>query len=169
MIKEIYLAGGCFWGVEHLLKQINGVVSTEVGYANGNTENPDYRSVCGGRTGYAETVHLSYDSEKVTLKLILEVFFQAVDPTSFHRQGMDFGSQYRSGIYYVDEEDIEVSQNVLNDLSTKYRDEIVVELEPMKNFVVAEEYHQKYLDNNAGGYCHINPQLFEMARKANAE
>jgi len=95
--KEIYLAGGCFWGTEHYFKQIDGVVDTEVGYANGTTENPTYKEVCTDKTGFAETVHVTYNPDKVSLKFLLEMYFKAIDPTSINRQGNDMGTQYRTG------------------------------------------------------------------------
>ena len=104
-LKEIYLAGGCFWGTEHYFKQIDGVVDTEVGYANGTTENPTYKDVCTDKTGFAETVHVTYNPDKVSLKFLLEMFFKAIDPTSINRQGHDTGTQYRTGVYYTDSTD----------------------------------------------------------------
>ena len=103
-LKEIYLAGGCFWGAEHYFKQIDGVVDTEVGFANGTTANPTYKEVCTDKTGFAETVHVTYDSAKVSLKFLLEMYFKAIDPTSINRQGHDTGTQYRTGVYYTDKD-----------------------------------------------------------------
>ena len=104
-LKEIYLAGGCFWGTEHYFKQIDGVVDTEVGYANGITENPTYKEVCTDKTGFAETVHVIYNPDKVSLEFLLEMYFKAIDPTSINRQGHDTGTQYRTGVYYTDSSD----------------------------------------------------------------
>lgn len=167
MDKEIYFAGGCFWGTEHFLKQIRGVKATEVGYANGNIEHPTYKQVCTGETGFAETVKVKYDAREVELKTLIELYFMTIDPTSRNKQGNDIGSQYRTGIYYVDIEDRSVIQSLLEQLSLKYSNPIVVEVSSLKNFYLAETYHQDYLDKNPNGYCHINPQLFDYARKAN--
>lgn len=165
---EIYLAGGCFWGTEHFLKQIRGVESTEAGYANSHVENPTYKEVCTGNTGAAETVKVVYDPQVVKLALLLDLYFQTIDPTSINRQGGDSGEQYRTGIYYTDKEDLPVIEKAVDDLAKEYAKPIAIEVMPLTNFFNAEEYHQDYLDKNAGGYCHINPKLFEMARKANA-
>lgn len=165
---EIYLAGGCFWGTEHFLKQIRGVESTEAGYANSHVENPTYKEVCTGNTGAAETVKVVYDPQVVKLALLLDLYFQTIDPTSINRQGGDSGEQYRTGIYYTDKEDLPVIEKAMDDLAKEYAKPIAIEVMPLTNFFNAEEYHQDYLDKNAGGYCHINPKLFEMARKANA-
>lgn len=166
---EIYLAGGCFWGTEHFLKQINGIMNTEVGYANGKTENPSYQEVCKNNTGHAETVKVQYNPEEVSLKTILELFFMTIDPTSLNKQGGDRGTQYRAGIYFADENDLQTIQHELSLLAKKYTQPIVVEVKSLENFYKAEDYHQDYLDKNEGGYCHINPALFDFARKANAK
>lgn len=167
--SEIYLAGGCFWGTEHFLKQIRGVESTEAGYANGNTKNPTYEEVCHNNTGFAETVKVVYNPQEVSLGLLLDLYFKTIDPTSINRQGNDKGSQYRTGIYYTDPTDLPVIRNSISALEKNYTKPIVVEVEPLKNFYKAEGYHQDYLDKHPGGYCHINPQLFELARRANAK
>lgn len=167
-LSGIYFAGGCFWGTEHFMKQIDGVKSTEVGYANGYTENPTYQEVCTGNTGFAETVKVSYDPCEVDLKLLLDLYFKTIDPTSLNRQGGDQGTQYRTGIYYVEDNDLPVIKAVINDISEKYTKPIVVEVEPLSNFYNAEIYHQDYLDKNPGGYCHLGPDLFDFAKKANA-
>lgn len=166
-LRDIYLAGGCFWGTEHFMKQIRGVKSTEAGYANGNVTNPTYRQVCDGHTGFAETVKVTYDPDEVALPLLLDLFFQTIDPTSLNRQGNDRGTQYRSGVYYTDQADVPAIEEAIRGLEKKYSRPIVVEVKPLANFYPAEAYHQDYLDKNAGGYCHIRPELFEMARKAN--
>ena len=165
---EIYFAGGCFWGTEHFLKQIRGVESTQVGYANSNVANPSYEQVCSGKTNAAETVKVVYDPKTVDLNLLLDLYFKTIDPTSLNRQGNDRGTQYRTGIYYVDKEDLPVIKQAIQLLSAQYKTPIVLEVKPLTNFYPAETYHQDYLDKNPGGYCHINPALFEMARKANA-
>lgn len=166
-LRDIYLAGGCFWGTEHFMKQIRGVKATEAGYANGNVANPTYRQVCDGNTGFAETVKVTYDPREVTLPLLLDLFFQTIDPTSLNRQGNDRGTQYRSGVYYTDEADLPVIEKALQRLKKNYSRPLAVEVKPLANFYPAEDYHQDYLDKNVGGYCHIRPELFEMARKAN--
>ena len=142
--KEIYFAGGCFWGTEHFLKQIRGVVSTEVGYANGITQNPSYREVSQGNTQFAETVKVIYKPEEVSLPQLIELYFETIDPTSLNKQGNDIGTQYRTGIFYTDKSDQALIKNLLNNLSSLYKKPIVVENLPLKNFYPAEEYHQDY-------------------------
>ena len=166
---EIYLAGGCFWGTEHFLKQIRGVERTEVGYANSMVSNPTYQEVCTGSTGAAETVKVIYDPQILHLDLLLDLYFQTIDPTSLNRQGEDCGLQYRTGIYYVNQDDLSVIEAAIGDLAKEYTEPIVIEVKPLLNFYLAEEYHQDYLNKNVGGYCHINPKLFELARKANTK
>ncbi len=165
-LKEIYLAGGCFWGTEHYFKQIDGVVDTEVGYANGITENPTYKEVCTDKTGFAETVHVIYNPDKVSLKFLLEMYFKAIDPTSINRQGHDTGTQYRTGVYYTDSSDEATISKVFDEEQKHIQGKIVVENLPLKNFYKAEDYHQDYLDKNPDGYCHLPQSLFEFARKA---
>ena len=166
-MKEIYLAGGCFWGTEHFFKQVRGVTSTEVGYANGHTSDPTYEQVCSHTTGFAEAVHLQYAPDQLTLSKILELYFLTIDPTSLNRQGGDVGDQYRTGIYYTDSTDLPVIQAALSALQSKYSKPLAIELAPLKNFYNAEDYHQDYLDKNPSGYCHIRPELFRIAREAN--
>lgn len=165
-VKEIYFAGGCFWGTEHFMQQIDGVVSTQVGYANGNKKNPTYQEVCTGTTDFAETVKVSYCPEKADLPFLINLFFKTIDPTSVNRQGFDVGTQYRTGIYYVDAMDEEIIDKTVKDLAKNYKEPLQVEVKPLENFYPAEDYHQKYLDKNPGGYCHIHPGLFDLARKA---
>lgn len=167
MTKEIYLAGGCFWGTEHYFKQIRGVISTEVGYANGNTSNPTYEEVYTDTTGFAECVKICYDSDIVELRLLLEMFFRSIDPTSLNRQGNDVGTRYRTGIYYTTIDDLATIEEVYNDIQRIIGEELMVELEPLRSFYPAEEYHQDYLDKNPAGYCHIPFELMIMAREAN--
>lgn len=167
MIKEIYFAGGCFWGTQHLIKQIRGVVATEVGYANGTTANPTYDEVYTDTTGHVETVRIEYDSEVVSLQLLLEIFFRSIDPTSLNRQGGDSGTRYRTGVYYTDAEDLTTINEMFKAVQQDYDDEIVVELEPLKTFYAAEEYHQDYLDKNPTGYCHVPHYLIAIARNMN--
>ena len=165
-LKEIYLAGGCFWGTEHYFKQIDGVVDTEVGYANGTTENPTYKDVCTDKTGFAETVHVIYNPDKVSLKFLLEMYFKAIDPTSINQQGHDTGTQYRTGVYYTDITDEATISKVFDEEQKHIQGKIAVENLPLKNFYKAEDYHQDYLDKNPDGYCHLPQSLFEFARKA---
>jgi peptide methionine sulfoxide reductase msrA/msrB len=152
--KEIYLAGGCFWGVQAYIDRIIGVEYTNVGYANGNSEKTEYYSL--KETGHAETVYVVYDPEKITLEELLGYFYGIIDPTILNKQGNDIGGQYRSGIYYVDEEDREIIESVTASEEARLGKEIVTEIEPLKNYVLAEDYHQNYLDKNPGGYCHID-------------
>lgn len=165
-MKEIYLAGGCFWGTEHYFKQINGVMDTEVGFANGNTENPTYKEVYTDTTGYAETVHIKYDDNVVDLGFLLNMFFLAIEPTSLNRQGHDEGTRYRTGVYYTDESDLHIIRKVFTEQQALLDEPIAVEVLPLKNFYTAEEYHQDYLDKNPTGYCHLPQSLFDFARKS---
>ncbi|NLL72138.1 MAG: peptide-methionine (S)-S-oxide reductase MsrA [Clostridiales bacterium] len=164
--KEIYLAGGCFWGTEKYLSLIPGVIRTRVGYANGRTKNPTYEEVCHMDTGHAETVHAIYDPSKIRLEHLLSLYYNVIDPTSLNRQGCDVGSQYRTGIYYTDPSDEEIINNSLKDLQSAYTENIVIEVMPLKNYYSAEEYHQKYLDKNLDGYCHIGQDKFAQAMMA---
>ena len=164
-MKEIYFAGGCFWGTEHYFKQIKGVVKTEVGYANGLTENPTYQEVYTDQTGYAETVHVTFNPDVVSLEFLLKMFFKAIDPTSLNKQGHDEGTRYRTGIYYIDSEDLPIIEKVYAEEQKQYNEKLVVEKKPLQNFYTAEEYHQDYLDKNPNGYCHLPQALFEYARE----
>lgn len=155
-LKEIWLAGGCFWGVEAYMARIYGVADVTVGYANGNVANPSYELVCTGTTGAAETVHVTYDPERVSLKVVLEHFFKIIDPTTVYRQGNDVGPQYRSGVFYKDKADLAVIEEVVKNEQTKYNKKIVTEILPLTSYYLAEEYHQDYLEKNPGGYCHID-------------
>ena len=161
MIKEIYLAGGCFWGTQKFFDQFAGVLETEVGYANGLTANPSYQEVCAS-SGHAETVKIVYDNDFISLSKLLEYYFMTIDPLSYHRQGMDMGVQYRTGIYYTDEVDLPELKAFYAGEQAKYRQKLEVELLPLENFWPAEEYHQKYLDKNPGGYCHIPRSLLKL-------
>ena len=165
-LKEIYLAGGCVWGTEHYFKQIDGVVDTEVGYANGTTENPTYKDVCTDKTGFAETVHVTYNPDKVSLRFLLEMYFKAIDPTSVNQQGHDIGTQYRTGVYYTDSADETTIKEIFTEQQQYVKGMIAVENLPLKNFYKADDYHQDYLDKNPDGYCHLPKSLFEFARKA---
>lgn len=158
-MKDIFLAGGCFWGVQKYFDLVDGVIGTEVGYANGNGKNPTYKNVCEG-SGHAEVVHVIYNSDIIKLDRLLEYYFEIIDPTSFHKQGNDEGIQYRTGIYYTDKKDVEVIVKGLDILQQKYSKPIVVEVEKLKNFTRAEKYHQKFLENHPFSYCHIPQRKF---------
>ena len=167
MTKMIYFAGGCFWGMEKYFLLIEGVVDTEVGYANGTTANPSYEQVCTGQTHHAETVRVEYDPARVALKVLIELFLDAIDPTSVNKQGGDVGTQYRTGIYYTDEADLFVIQREIDAIRPKFVLPIAVEVMPFVHFFPAEEYHQRYLEKNPAGYCHIGAALFEHAATGN--
>ena len=155
-LKEIYLAGGCFWGIEAFFSKIIGICTTKVGYANGESENPSYEEVCTLDTGHVEAVKLLYDSEIISLQRILEEFFKIIDPLSLNRQGGDIGKQYRTGIYYSNESDLAIIKKIFDNEQKKYKNNIVTEIEANDVFYEAEEYHQKYLEKNPGGYCHVD-------------
>lgn len=158
-MNEIYLAAGCFWGAQAYFDRLEGVVETEVGYANGNTINPTYEEVCRKNTGFAETVRVVFDEKIIPLSHILLRYFKIIDPTVVDRQGPDIGNQYRTGIYYTSEEDIKIINEKIDELALKYTDPIKVEIKPLVNYYKAEEYHQKYLQKNPKGYCHIDLNL----------
>ena len=166
-IKEIYFAGGCFWGTEHLFQLVRGVVATEVGYANGKIKNPTYEQVISHTTGFAEAVKVQYDADAVNLPLLIELYFKSIDPTTIDRQGNDIGDNYRSGIYSTDKETEALVKTEVAKLAKNYSKPVVVETIPLKNFYKAEDYHQDYLDKNPGGYCHIPLSVFEEAKNAN--
>lgn len=166
-MSEIYLAGGCFWGAQHYLRQINGVIDTCVGYANGNTDNPTYKEVYTDTTGYAETVRVEYNPDIVGLELLLRLYFDSIDPTSLNKQGGDEGTRYRTGIYYTSTADLPTIRTVYAEVEERIGEPLAVEVEPLRGFYPAEEYHQDYLINNPDGYCHLPKALFEYARKAN--
>ena len=165
MTKTIYLAGGCFWGTQRYFDCLPGVLETEVGYANGKTANPSYEQVKYANTGHAETVRVVYDAEQICLEELLEQYYKVIDPTSVNRQGGDVGMQYRTGIYYTDPADGETAVKSLAKLQEQYDKPLAVECEPLAHFYSAEEYHQKYLEKNPFGYCHIAPGLFEAAKQ----
>jgi len=154
-MKQIYLAGGCFWGMQRYFDRVAGVVDTEVGFANGNMMNPSYVEVCTGKTGFAEVVKVTYNEEVIPLSGILDVFFRAIDPTLLNRQGNDIGPQYRTGIYYEDIHDGEAALAFVRLEQQKYSRPIVTEIGQLRNYYPAEEYHQHYFEKNPAGYCHI--------------
>lgn len=165
MVKSIYLAGGCFWGTAHLFSLVPGVTSSTTGYANSIVENPTYEQVCTGRTHAAETVRVDYDDTKVSLTDLLKLYFKSIDPVSLNRQGNDIGTQYRTGIYYVDPSDLPVIEAQVGVIQRRLTEPVAVEVEALQNFYPAEEYHQDYLYKNPRGYCHISPALFREARE----
>lgn len=154
-MKKIIFAGGCFWGVEKFFSIIPGVKETEVGYANGNIEYPSYNDVCHGNTNFAEACLVVYDEQEVSLDTLLDKFWSIIDPTSVNRQGNDVGSQYRSGIYYIYDEDLSTIIMSKRKIETLYKNNVVTEVKRLENYYKAEEEHQKYLDKNPNGYCHI--------------
>ena len=158
-LKEIYLAGGCFWGLEAYMSRIYGVYEVTSGYANGKTENPKYEDLIYNDSGHAETVHVRYDPSKVTLKTLLDYYFKVIDPTSVNKQGNDSGDQYRTGIYYENEADLSTIQKKMDEVAEKFSKPIVVEVTPLTQYYMAEEYHQDYLEKNPNGYCHIDINL----------
>lgn len=168
-MREIYFAGGCFWGTQHFFKQIRGILGTEAGYANGHKPDPTYQEVYTDQTGYAETVRVMYDPDQISLELLTELYFKSIDPVSLNKQGEDVGTRYRTGIYYTSEEDIPTLKRVYDSIAEQYDAPLAVELEPLRNFYYAEEYHQDYLDKNPTGYCHLPQTLFEFARTKSRE
>lgn len=161
MNKTIYLAGGCFWGVAEYYRRLKGIFSTEVGYAQGTTENPTYREVCTQTTNHTETVEVVYNTDEISLEKVIEHFFRMIDPTTLNRQGNDIGTQYRSGIYSKDLEEVEEIIKMVESYQAHYDKPIVVEVEQLKEFYKAEEDHQDYLVKNPFGYCHINFNLIK--------
>ncbi|EPY2271225.1 peptide-methionine (S)-S-oxide reductase MsrA [Clostridium sporogenes] len=155
-MKEIVLAGGCFWGVEEYMSRIKGIVETKVGYANGIKENPSYKEVCSGTTGHAEACYIKYDESIISLEELLNKFWSIIDPTVLNKQGNDRGTQYRTGIFYLNEKDLNIITKSKSREQKNYKKPIVTEVGPLKYFYEAEEYHQKYLKKNPEGYCHIH-------------
>jgi len=155
-MRELYVAGGCFWGVEEYFSLVPGVADAVSGYANGSVANPTYEQVCSGATGHAETVRVTYNPAVVSLKTLVEQLFAIIDPLSVNRQGNDVGSQYRTGVYYVDTADEPAIRAAFDAEQAKHAQPIATELEPLACFYEAEEYHQDYLRKNPGGYCHVN-------------
>ncbi len=150
----ITLGGGCFWCVEAVFEQVDGVQTVESGYSNGQLNNPSYEQVCGGRTGHNEVVRVTFDNERISLSEILEIFFHIHDPTTLNYQGNDVGPQYRSGIYLHSEGQRDVAQAVLAQAQAAHGGRVVTELLPLSNYWRAENYHQHYFANHPGqGYC----------------
>ncbi len=162
----LYLAGGCFWGMEKVLKILDGVTETRTGYANGTKEDPRYEDVCRDDTGHRETVRVTYDPAVLPLRKLMKAYFLCIDPQQRNRQGNDFGSQYQTGVYYKEESFREELEKIFEEEKKKYR-RFFVELEPLKCFYEAEEYHQGYLDAHPDGYCHITSAEMREVRKLN--
>ena len=162
--RVIYFAGGCFWGVEHMMAQVPGVLNARSGYANGTVDNPDYRTVTTGATGHRETVEVTYNPALVTLQELVGLFFSAIDPTVENRQGNDIGTQYQTGIYYQDGMDGEIIRQLADAEQAKHPS-FHVEIKPLSSFWEAEDYHQDYLVKNPGGYCHLTQADFDRARQ----
>ena len=160
-VNTIYLAGGCFWGLQKFFDQFDGVIRTEVGYANGPDQAPSYQEVCAD-SGHAETVLVEYDETKMPLNKLLEYYFMVIDPISVNRQGHDEGIQYRTGIYYTAEDQLPEIREIYAREERKVGQKLAVVVEPLKNFFSAEEYHQKYLEKNPGGYCHIPAHFYGL-------
>ena len=165
-LREIYFAGGCFWGVEAYFERLPGVINVLSGYANGRTEHPTYQQVIYADTGHAETIQVRYDPSQISMDDLLWHFFRIIDPTTLNRQGNDVGTQYRSGIYTTDANDRAHVAYALSLLQQQYDTPIVIENEPLEHFYLAEEYHQDYLEKNPGAYCHVDLNLLnEPLRK----
>lgn len=159
-MNTIYLAGGCFWGLQKFFDQFDGIVETVVGYANGNTENPTYEEVKSQSSGHAETVKVSYDPAVISLDDILDKFYMVIDPVSVNKQGEDEGISYRTGIYYTSPAELPTIKKANDKIEANIGKKTAVEIEELKNFYPAEEYHQKYLEKNPDGYCHIGGCFF---------
>lgn len=160
-MKSIVLAGGCFWGVEAYFKRVKGVLATRVGYAQGIKDNPDYKAVCSGETGHAEVCDVIFDEEILSLEKVLEHFFRIINPTSLNKQGADEGTQYRTGIYYNNYDDLEIIKKCVEEEQKKYKEKILTEIDVLDEFFDAEDYHQEYLEKNPGGYCHVDFSLIK--------
>ena len=163
-MRTIYLAGGCFWGMQQFFDQFEGVVSTQVGYANGPDRAPTYEQVCQD-SGHAETVRIDYDEGKLSLDRLLDLFFMVIDPLSVNKQGGDEGIQYRTGVYYTAADQLPLLRAAFDREAAQVGAPLAVELLPLNNFFPAEEYHQKYLKKNPGGYCHIPSRLLHLEQK----
>lgn len=162
--KDIWFAAGCFWGAQKFFKLVEGVEFTEVGFCNGNLDNPTYQEVYTDTTGHAECVHVRYNPSVVSLRHLTELFFKIIDPLSLNKQGEDVGTRYRTGVYYDNPKDAEELASVFSQIRQSLGVEsFPVELLPLKCFFPADEYHQDYLDKNPAGYCHLSPAIFKLA------
>lgn len=163
-MKTIYLAGGCFWGTEHYMRQLDGVAATVVGYANGEVESPSYEEVYTDKTGHVECVKVVYDEDVVSLATVCRMFFRSIDPLLLNRQGSDCGTRYRTGIYWSDPYDQLIVEQIYAEVQGRYNEPLAVEKCPLKCFFSAEDYHQDYLVKNADGYCHLSLETFKLVR-----
>ena len=163
-MKEIYFAAGCFWGAQHFFAGVDGVKEAVAGYANGNGENPSYEQVYTDNTGFAETVRVRYDEARISLPQLTELYFTIIDPLSLNKQGGDEGTRYRTGVYYTDKADADAIRPVFGAVAQRLGAPLAVELEPLRNFYMAEERHQDYLDKNPDGYCHVPLKTFRYLR-----
>ena len=154
--QRICVAGGCFWGTQAYLRKLPGALNTQVGYANSRMPDPSYELVCSGATDAAEAVMVDYDADVLPLSLLLEAFFRTIDPTAVNCQGNDRGTQYRSGIYWLDGRDVPAIEAAIARVQAQCAAPVVTEVAPLENFTPAEDYHQDYLQKNVGGYCHVN-------------
>lgn len=162
--QEIYLAGGCFWGVQEYVRRIEGVVTTQVGYINCEKENPSYEDICHQKVKAIEGVKVMFDDEVLSLTKLLNKFYKIIDPTSKDKQGNDMGFQYRSGIYYTKDTQRDTIEESITRLQQEYDEEIVIEIKPLENYYPAEEYHQDYLQKQPNGYCHIPKSVMEASK-----
>ena len=163
-MKEIYFASGCFWGAQHFFAGVDGVKEAVAGYANGNGVNPKYEQVYTDTTGFAETVRVTYNESRISLPELTELYFTIIDPLSLNKQGGDIGTRYRTGVYYTEEADRALIAPVFDAEAQRLGAPLVVELEPLRNFYLAEERHQDYLDKNPDGYCHVPLKTFRYLR-----
>ena len=157
----IYLVGGCFWGVEAFIARLKGVNNIEVGYANGRDLAPTYEKVCSGKTGHAETVKVTYNPKIITLEDILENYYKIIDPFSKNHQGEDIGTQYKTGIYWQEISQKDIILNFIKEKQKLESKRIFIEVSPIHCFYTAEDYHQKYLERNPQGYCHVDLNLID--------
>ena len=162
-MDTIFLAGGCFWGTQHYMSLIDGVVETVVGYANGSLPEPTYKQVYTDETGHVECVKVVYDSSLISLKTICRLYFKSIDPLLTNRQGEDVGTRYRTGLYWLNETDAEAVNAVYEEVQSSYEQPLAVERGPLQCFYPAEDYHQEYLIKNPDGYCHLSPSLMKSA------
>ncbi|MFA6660671.1 MAG: peptide-methionine (S)-S-oxide reductase MsrA [Bacilli bacterium] len=165
MKKEIVIAGGCFWGMQAFFAQMDGVIEVKAGYANSDIQNPTYEEVKSHLTSAVEAIKIIFDDSVVNLSLMFSYLFKIIDVTSVDHQGGDFGHQYRSGIYYQNEEDHSLALSMIKELQSNYKDKVAIEVLPLQNFSPAEEYHQNYLTKNPRGYCHINLAQLDKKHK----
>ena len=164
MMKEIYFAGGCFWGTEHYIRQFEGVTETVTGYANGSLPNPAYEQVYTDRTGHVECVKVTYDPEIISLATLCRLFFRSIDPLLKDRQGNDVGTRYRTGIYWCRDEDRLTVEDVYMEIQSRHDSPLMTEKCRLECFFPAEEYHQDYLQKNPSGYCHLSPAELQFAK-----